>query len=311
MPKRAFCTVFVYLCIAATGCGSSAQPLGEPRSLEHDGLARRYFVFAPPLAGAASPQPVLFVLHGGGGGGPERLKRVGFNEIAEAEGFLVVYPEGVGSQWNDGRGARFGRRSGDTDIDDVGFIVAVLDAVAEEFPVDRARVYVTGASNGAMMTHRLLIEAGGIFAAGAAVIGNLPLPLAGAAPPGIATPLLLINGTDDRLVPFDGGFVVGRPSYGEVVSVEETVAFWRAANGCAGSPTVERLPDLDRWDGSVVRRESHPCDDTPLILYVVEGGGHQWPLGPESPRLLRLLGYNRDINATRLSWEFVSQFRRE
>jgi polyhydroxybutyrate depolymerase len=252
----------------------------------------------------------LFVLHGGGGGGPARLQRVGFNEIAEEAGFLVVYPEGVGSQWNDGRGARFGRRDGDTDIDDVGFIVAVLDAVADEFPVDRDRVYVTGASNGAMMTHRLLIEAGDAFAAGAAVIGNLARPLAGAAPPESATPLLLINGTDDRLVPFDGGVVAGRTSYGEVVSVGETVAFWRAANGCAGSPMVERLPDLDRWDGSVVRRETHACDEAPLVLYVVEGGGHQWPLGPESPRWVRLLGCNRDIDATRLIWEFVSQFRR-
>lgn len=299
----------VGLAFLLSGCPFARQE-SSPRSLTFGGLERTYRVFVPEGYTGETEAPLVLVLHGGGGGGTRRAEQLGFNDVARAHGFIVAYPEGVGEEWNDGRGVRFRSDESDVAIDDVGFIVQVVDAVAAEFAIDRKRVYVTGPSNGGMMTHRLAIEAAGTFAAAAPVIGTLPAPLRDGATPGAPMPMLMIFGTDDPAVPFDGGYVFDNPNLGEVASVAETVAFWQAANGCAEMPEVIDLPDLDRHDGSSVSLSRYDCMGAPVELYVVEGGGHKWPAGPDSRVRLRGRGINGDINATEVIWEFFNRFSR-
>jgi polyhydroxybutyrate depolymerase len=292
-----------------SGCPGAWQRLSEPRALTHGGLERSYRVYVPEEFEATAGLPLVMVLHGGGGRGSGVMELVGFNRLAQEEGFIVVYPDGIGGEWNDGRGVRFRGDQANAAIDDVGFLVAVVAAIDAEFNIDRGRVYVTGASNGGMMSHRVAIEASEVFAAAAPVIGALAEPLLAGPLPALPVPMFIVNGTEDEAVPFEGGFVFGRPQLGALASVEETVDFWREANACVGQPEMIPLPDLDPRDGSRVRRESHTCSDAPVEVHVIEGGAHVWPTGQSLPRFLS--PGNRDFNATTAIWEFMQQFARE
>lgn len=308
--RRTFVSIgLAAMAIVVAGCPLERQRLSEPRILVFDGLAREYRVYVPDTVKGEAGMPLVVVLNGGGGGGSEVIERTGFSALAREEGFVVVYPEGINGEWNDGRGTRFRGDAADAAIDDVGFIVAVVDAVTQEFGIDLGRVYVTGASNGGMMTNRLALQASEVFAAAASVIGALAEPLLDDPLPVLPVPMLIMNGTDDNAVPYEGGFVFGREPLGAVASVDETVDFWREANGCSGAPEVTALPDLDPRDGSTVRLEQYTCTGAPIQLYVIQGGGHDWPTGQALPRFLS--PGNRDINATATIWEFFQQFRRE
>ena len=299
------------LMLGLTACPFSAAQKSSPRSLTFGGLERSYRVFVPEDYTAESPVPLVLVLHGGGGGGTRLAEALGFDDSASAHHYIAAYPEGVGKEWNDGRGVRFRSDQAGAAIDDVGFLVAVVHAIEGEFAIDSTRVYVTGVSNGAMMTHRLILEAPDIFAAAAPVIGALAKPLLDEAPSAQPIPILMINGTDDRAVPFEGGYVFNNEDFGELASVAETDAFWRAANACEDSPTVTELPDLDTSDGSTVSLQSYSCTNAPVEQYIVEGGGHRWPAESESSLSLGRRGQNHDFSATEVIWTFFSQYSRE
>lgn len=286
-----------------TGCpGANGGVRYE--TLMHGGLERTYAIFVPSALHDDVAPPLVLVLHGGRGNARKMMYLTGFNAIAEREGFVVVYPEGIGNQWNDGRGVSFGREDF-TDVDDVGFINSLLDTVIAGYGVDPARVYVTGASNGGMMSHRLACELSHRFAAAAPVIANMPEPFADTCDPTEPISILAINGTDDALVPYEGGIVARDPDRGRVISVDETIALWLEHNGITSEPEVTLLPDTDPDDGTRVTRERHHGDNgIDVVLYRVDGGGHTWPGGPAYQRQ-RLLGtVSRDFSASETIWEF-------
>src|SRR5688572_24879246 len=132
------------------------------QTLVHDGLTRSYVVRAPKkLLKSDTPVPLVLVLHGGGGNAPNAEQMTGFTEKARREGFIVVYPEGYGRlktallTWNAGHCCGHAMEN---KVDDVGFIRSLIDEVSGRYPIDARRIYVTGMSNGGMMTHRLGIE---------------------------------------------------------------------------------------------------------------------------------------------------------
>jgi polyhydroxybutyrate depolymerase len=150
--------------------------------------------------------PLVFVLHGGGGTSASVARLTGFSRIADSAGFIVAYPNAVNGHWNDGRGVRR-FRSHRHGIDDVGFVRALIDKLVAECDADPSRVYATGISNGAMMCHRLGCELGERIAAIAPVAGGMPVLLAEACRPQVPVSVLAINGTQDRMVPYEGGGV--------------------------------------------------------------------------------------------------------
>lgn len=253
----------------------------------------------------------MLVLHGGGGDmkGMKRLTRSGFEKLAEGEGWLVAYPNGVDGHWNDGRGLE-SRRAQREDLDDVGFIASVIAAIDAEVPVDRDRVYVTGASNGGMMANRLAIELSDRIAAAAPVIAQIPAAIASTSRASRAVPVLIMNGTQDPLIPWEGGeaHVLG-VRLGRVLSTDETVRFWTANNECGPKPLVEWLADRAPGDGTRVCRESY-AGAAPVVLYRIEGGGHTWPGGPQYLPELLIGRTCRDIDATAIIFEFFKEQRR-
>lgn len=284
---------------------------GEDRAgyIALGGLKRTYDLHLPTGYEKGKPMPLLFVLHGGGGDAHKVARLTGLSRAADSAGFIVCYPNAVNGHWNDGRQVRR-FRSQRHDIDDVGFIDALIDRFAEDLGIDRQRVYVTGISNGGMMCHRLGCELSGRISAIAPVAASLPEPMAGSGRPERGVSVLAINGTADPLVPYEGGGVGLRAKRGEVISVPKTVKFWVTADGCGMKPEVTELPDIDPDDGIEVVRERYSGgrDSSEVILYRVEGGGHTWPSGAR--RTARFGKTARDIDATRVILEFFQKHRR-
>ncbi|MFA4945211.1 MAG: PHB depolymerase family esterase [Lentisphaeria bacterium] len=239
------------------------------------GRERSCYRHLPPTYESAARLPVVLALHGGGKGDAAQMAaHTGFCELADREGFIAVFPNGVDGQWNDGRGRTY-YKTDNTDVDDIGFISALIDRLVETHNGDPERIYVTGISNGGHMALRLGCEISSRLAAIAPVCASIPKNIYGNCTPAAPLPVLLMNGTDDPLVPWNGGSIrFFRKTMGEVVSTEQTVQFWVQHNHCDPAPVVRKLPDKDPGDGSTVRVSTYTGgnDGSEVILYAIEGG---------------------------------------
>lgn len=287
-------------------------------SFMHDGLKRTYIIHTPSGFNDSEKFPLVIALHGRGGTGRSMilLTRRGFNKLADKDRFIVAYPDGVELNWNDGRmDEEANDRAHRENIDDVGFISALIDTMIQNFSVDPGRVYITGISNGAIMSYRLACEISHKITAIAPVDGNIPVLLYPECSPARPVSVLAINNTDDPLVPYEGGDIYGKPrriNLGKVLSVDESIAFWVKRNNCETNPTITEMPDRDPRDGTRVTRIQYinKIDRTEVILYRIEGGGHTWPGGfqylPEG-----IIGKtSRDIDANELIWSFFKKHSR-
>ena len=276
----------------------------------HDGVPRSYHIHVPSGYDEAAPVPLVLALHGGRGTGSRLERLTGLTPIAEEEGFIVVYPNGINQQWNDGVGLRVSGYPPAT-ADDTGFLLALIEALSQEYAIDPGAVFVTGASNGGTMAFVLACEAPSVIAGIAPVMTSLATVLEATCTHGPPVPLLMIHGTKDSFVPYEGGAVLNRPKlFGEVLGVEATLAIWASRNGCMGGPTVTPLPGGPDGEDARVFVETFDCADAPMVLYRVEGGGHTWPGGSRF-QLPWLLGpVNRDFDASRVIWEFFEANRR-
>ncbi len=272
--------------------GVLAMVIAPARADRHELGERSYLLHVPP--GLKGPAPLLLALHGGGGNAAQFERWTKFSQLADREGFLVAYPEGLGHNWNDGRQdvqARAFREK----VDDVAF----LRAVVEDIPnVDRTRVYATGASNGGFMASRLGIEAPDVFAAIAPVIGGIPLGFKPSKP----MPVLVIQGTEDPLVPYGGGEVNAFGSArGRLIPTEEAIQLWRSVNECQEGQ-VTSIDTVD--DGCRVE----VSDWGPVQFYKVIGGGHTWASAGQYMPVKWIGRECRDFDATETVWAFVRQF---
>jgi polyhydroxybutyrate depolymerase len=316
--------IMLSACAPNLGGGRAERlPAGWTQSsLDVDGLTRWYRVFVPDSL-PGNPALVLY-LHGGtlsmrsitgkfAGGTAEWIR------LAETEGFLLLVPNGVNARtgdtfgndqnWND---FRPDSASGQSDADDTHFLLTLIEEISALHGVDQDRIYVTGASNGGLMTYRLLIDLPEQFAAGAAFIANLPDPVDQIPFPASPTPLLIANGSEDPLMPWEGG-VVGRDR-GQVISAAETVAWWVRANQASLDRMVSRLlPDINSGDGCQVRMDVYPAagEGAEVVFYALVGGGHTMPsidrAGLDTWLTRRLVGpVCREVEGVRLAWDFFS-----
>ena len=237
-----------------------------------------------------------------------KLTMEGFNTLSERSGFIVVYPEGIDNHWNDGRNSEEpGAKKGN--IDDVGFISALIDFLVIKLNADQNRVFVTGMSNGAIMSYRLACELSEKIAAIAPVAGNIPQNILLKCSPSHPVSVLAINGTKDPLVPFNGGDVTGpfgQKKLGKVLPVRESVRFWVNFNNCSATPVVTYEPNSDIEDETLVRKEvyTNGRKSSEVVLYIIENGGHTWPGGNQylGKGIVGKTCY--DINADEIIWKF-------
>jgi polyhydroxybutyrate depolymerase len=283
----------------------------EVRKIALAGRERVYFVHKPGELGPKAP--LLFFLHGGNGTAPRRALQSGFNDIADRDQFIVVYPQGVDYGWNDGRAkdALSGHADGDATVDDVAFFRAMIDDFIKRGEADPKRVYVIGGSNGGMMTQRLACEATNRIAAAAAIVASIPVAISAACKPSRPLPILMMNGTADPLVPFEGGQVAG--NRGAVIPVMETVDFWRRHDGCANNPELSQMPDRDPADGmrTDIFAWRRCSADSEVVFFRMNGAGHGLPGRSQSKAAIaEQLGgkSSNDFDSSEEAWKFVRRF---
>jgi polyhydroxybutyrate depolymerase len=290
----------------------------QRNSLIHDNLKRTYNLYIPTSCTKSGLYPLVIVLHGGGGNGKGmvRLTQGGFNYLADTDGFIVVYPDGIDKGWNDGRkDGEFNDGAHRENVDDVGFISALIDKLVCDHNADPSRIYVTGISNGAMMSFRLACELTRKIAAVAPVAGSIPATMEPDCSPSGHLSVLIINGTDDPLVPYGGGEVGGkyqRIHRGKVLSVDESVKFWVDHDHCSAIPAVTKAPDRDPYDRTrtTISRYANNTDGTEVVLYSIMGGGHTWPGGWQYLPSWLVGKTCHDFDADEVIWEFFEKHTR-
>lgn len=291
---------FLTLMALAATVFLSAEQSASASSMEFDGLQRSFEMSVP--ATAPRPLPVVLVLHGGGGTSSQVRAYSHFDEIAQHQGVLVVYPQAVGRHWNDGRLVP-GIMPHAVETDDVSFLMALVDSLARTGLADPHRVYVAGISNGGMMALRLACELPERISAVAVVAANMPEGID--CTPSRPVPAVFFHGTQDRFIPWDGGYVLqwANIDRGKVESVDDTLALWRRIDGCSGDLTREPLDKSGAL--SSLRETSALCQGAPVVHYVTEGGGHVWPGAHQGPGGDALLGaVDKSLDATAIIWDF-------
>jgi polyhydroxybutyrate depolymerase len=280
----------------------------ESGSLEHDGLVRTWRAYIPAMR--EGPPPLVLVLHGSGGDGQRMLEgtRYGFNILAEHYGFIPVYPDGFEQHWNDCRaGADYSANA--RNVDDVGFLQALVREMRARHGIDPSRVYAAGMSNGGQMAYRMGLEAPVSVAGIAAIAANLPVQdNMDCAPSGEAVATLIINGTEDPVNPYGGGVVqiVGNTSRGQVLSAGKTARYWAEIAGYTGEGVRRVWPGKADDDGTSVESTEWSAAGRPSVaLITVVGGGHTIP--HTVYRLPRVLGRtSHEFDAATVIWDFFS-----
>ena len=277
-------------------------------SLEVGGLTRSYLTYVPK--GLPPRAPLVVVMHGSGEG-PQGIRRgtgYAFERLADQHGFAVVYPKSYASDWNDCS------RIGDKELagvtaDDAGFLAAMVDKLVGELRLDPARVFATGVSNGGSMAMRLALEQPGRYRAVAAVGANVP-PVKNlqCKPAAQATSVMIMNGTEDPLVPYEGGeinllglFYRGGP----ITSSRASAQYFADWAHLVGAPhTSEKTVaegvrvEQNRWGADGAK--------TKIELVTIHGGGHGLP----QPYALRprLLGPSpMEPDGSALIWDFFAR----
>jgi polyhydroxybutyrate depolymerase len=224
-------------------------------------------VHVPP----GHPTGLVLNLHGATSNGSQQERLTNFDAVADADGFVVAYPDGINRSWAAGPGK--------PDVDDVGFLTALADTLRTQYGIDAGHVFAMGMSNGGFMSNRLACDRADLFAAIAPVSGTLRTSVP--CNPSRPVAVLEVHGTADPIVPFGGGSMIGRGGSSDVVSAPAMVQQWRTADGCSGEPAEDTLPS--GGDGTVVHRfTSATCAaGTAVVFYQVDGGGHTWPDGPQ------------------------------
>ncbi len=257
-------------------------------------LDRTYRLYIPK--NLPDSAPLVFAFHGGGsdGAGMERLTK--FDLLADREGFIVAYPNGIDKHWNDGRNM--------SQADDVAFVSAMIDAIGRIHTVDPKRVYATGMSNGGIFSHYLALKLSDRIAAIAPTAGGIAEGASTSFPPKTPVSVFMINGVADPLVPYHGG-AVARIN-GHVIATRAAADLWIKADACQTVPAKGSLKKQNLADGCTVRWSKWTNGQTgnEVLLYTIDGGGHTWPGGAQYLPKAIVGRVCEDFDATEVIWDF-------
>lgn len=263
--------------------------------LGHQGLERNVRVIKP-VGDAATPAPVIVMLHYLNGTNEAMANFVGAGRLAAEAGVWVVLPDARNGNWNDDpESVRV--------VDDVGFLDAVIAQLKSDYPVDARRVYMAGMSNGGFMAGRYACERPQTIAAFASVAASMRKSLDRSCAPASTIPAMFVLGTSDLIVPYDG-------RYG-LLAADLTFARWAGINQCDDAVMHSQLPDLADDGTRISLDETGTCAaGSNVRLYTVEGGGHAWPVGDPFIPLTVLGRTSQDLDLTAELWTYFRNFSR-
>ncbi|MGB2483107.1 MAG: alpha/beta hydrolase family esterase, partial [Flavobacteriaceae bacterium] len=254
-----------------------------------DEIPREYIVYIPESYDHSIPSPILFVFHGFGGSNNFTMNSTGFNEIADQENFIVVYPQGslilnLLAHWNVG-----GFTAG-SNTDDVAFVNYLISSLSEMYNLNLDRVYATGMSNGGFMSFLLACQLSNEIAAIASVTGSMTTQTVDECNAQREVPILQIHGTNDPVVPYNGIQEWNTP-------IDDVLDFWVINNQCSPNPIVNNLEDINNSNGITVQEiiYNNGLNGSVVKHFKVNGGTHVW-------------FQNEDIDSSALIWEFFSNY---
>jgi len=314
--------IFIFLTLLCSGCTASLpkeHPAG-PKTYKNSmdirimGARRTYLVHIPSDYNPQKPLPLVVVIHGAFDTAQGMEKFSGFSDLADREGFIVMYPNGMGifgyfQHWNAGHCC--GKAASDN-VDDVGFVAAAIEDVRTRLKIDSDRIYMVGFSNGGMLAYRFAAERGDLLAAVAPLAASIGGKPSEEAPqwriPDPIQPLSVIafHGLADDDITYEGGVSLHRGGTRTFWPVEKSIEFWVRHNGCNPKTATTYLNDrhvhIKSW--GVCR------DDTEVVLYLIENWGHVWPgqfftadLAEDDPL--------KNFDAAEIIWDFFKLHRRK
>ena len=284
----------------------SIAPGNYALTLGPDGDQRKVILHIPPAYVDDSKLPLLIVLHGGGGTGEQVQRQSQMDRYADEFGFVVAYPNGSGRledaifTWNSGHCCGYALEH---NVDDLGFLSAVIDSLNKQYAIDPNRVYVTGMSNGAMMAYRAGAELSDKIAGIAPVAGTIggqvryKYPAVFPDDPSEPVSVIAFHGMQDQHVLYEGGLGPESITQGRIdLSVERSIAFWANADGCDPEPSTETIAD-----GNIIIDTYSGCEaGSEVMLVTIVDGLHAWPGGQRG----LLDEPTQDISASEMMLEF-------
>lgn len=284
-----------------------------------DGMNRTFQCHLPAGYKNLKNMPLVLVFHGLQLDGLTMMYLSNFNPVSDRNGFVVIYGDGIGKAWDDGRGAR--------GYDDVGYVSKVIEKISNTVSIDRRRVYACGISNGGYFSQLLACAIPDKLAAIGVVGSTMLQQAANRCHSNRSMPIMFFLGTGDPLVAWGsagsgtangelndlvelvgankiGGVDSAMARFGGIIPVPELIDFWTAHNHCSSNPYTTMEPDRDPKDGTRVQRQTWGSSGSEVVVYRIEGGGHTWPGGfPYAGR--EFAGrISQDINASELLWQF-------
>jgi polyhydroxybutyrate depolymerase len=292
LALTAGCAVRTERAWTPTAAVDGPVPVGpSTHSITVGGRVRTYHLYRP--VAVATPAPLVVMLHGGFGTGSQAETSYGWDSRADSAGFLVAYPDGLDRAWNTGGGC-CGTPAREN-VDDVGFITAMVHQIQGELAVDADRIYATGISNGGIMAYTLACRSD-LFAA----IGPDSATMLGECPDPRPLSVIHVHGTADHNIPYQGGPGRG-PGHIDGPAVPEINATWRRVDDCA-APTVTTDPPVTTSLAS--------CPNGHAVeLITLDGAGHQWPGGRPNTRAGNLVHLDPPataVDATAVIWQFFA-----
>lgn len=303
---RLLIAVFTVIWQGITLADAEAGEFIEGR-LEHAGRERSYLLFVPSHY-QDRPAALVLAFHGGGGCASCMAETSQLHQLAEQEGFLLVYPNGTGGflgrglSWNAGGTPPVGSAEIDQ-VDDIGFIRDLLDQLSDRYTIDPRRVFAAGMSKGGMFGYRVACELAERIAAVAAVAATMTTPHCMPSQP---VSLLHIHGSRDEHVPLLGGKGVYTAKKADYPPVLTGIEAWRDHNGC--STQKEQL---------ALSNDTHcysytGCQAGSAVRFcLVEGGGHAWPGSePKGWQRRRGVTVTQSFSASEEIWDFFKDHPR-
>lgn len=304
-------------CLLGVSSSSSAQPAQRladwqpgdyTQTLYFDGLTRTYLLHLPAAYTTSQELPLVIVLHGGGGNADNISNTTGMSGEADRRSFIVAYPEGTGAipTWNAAHCCGYALAN---NIDDVGFMRALIQTLTATLAIDAHRIYAAGFSNGAMLTYRLGAELSDVLASIAPVAGTIGGQATDTSPtvtiraPDRPVPVIAFHGQLDQHVLYEGGHGTATSGMRVDLSVAQSITFWAQHNGCAPTPQSSVSAS-----GNITTEMYTRCrNQADVTLYTIGNQGHAWPGGHAGP-----LGDDptHEITATSLIYDFFMQHPR-
>jgi polyhydroxybutyrate depolymerase len=359
-PRRKSPAYLVAACLSGLLLVAPLSAQDSQEKIDVDDVSRSYVVHLPKSYDQQQHYPVVILLHGRNQDADDMARLTHFNQLADKDSIIVVYPNSVHGQWNigvrpeqanqgmqprrggGGRGGGWpggggypgggggyprggggypggggsgypgGGQSGGQNpeekknrpepADDVAFLNQMLDQLALKYSVDTRRIYATGLSDGGFMALRVGCNMADRVAAIAAVGAAMPKTMI--CLPARPVPALFINGTDDPIVPDNGGTY--KPGRFHVLSAEDSTKTWAKFDRCEEKPAQDKLPSSDKGSKETKTFTYSACkDNAQVVLYSVKGGGNTWPGGEQYTTEKEVGKTSNAINANEAIWSFL------